>query len=371
MSETGSNEWTFIEEYKKKLKDDSAEKKFIDDHFREICECFIENSDFERDSRFLEGLIDFLRCKYDFVYKYISIIKRQVGASFLMKNSYICNHFDSFVDVIIFERSLEEKVKDFKVEYDSISLEDVYRLTEDFLKIIDSSPDKLMLDEFRMLKESGKIIINQSDWSKYDFYDGVIYFAFDGTTKTCYDLVHEFLHHWVQKVNPNVIFTRDGTSLLYEYVSIYFEIVFGQYVNQQKGYDKPLFISRLQDDYKKDLNNVLIMYIELVKLFMTKESIDKVDIISVLKKYISDYQNEEDLLKKGSELLGSRFSLDLYSRIVYRFCSGLARMTPSFEAQDMAKVISLIPFIGSSKDDDSFMKQWELLFRERNFKLKH
>ena len=87
---------------------------------------------------------------------------------FMRENSIVTEEFDTFVNMLAFERSLEEEYANVPVDRTPISLDSVFSLTEEFLDMVDESGE--MLDEFRTLMNNDGIRVYTPNAGKRSIY---------------------------------------------------------------------------------------------------------------------------------------------------------------------------------------------------------
>lgn len=292
----------------------------------------------------------------------------QLMFEMLNENSYISNNFESFMDLIRFEREQEEQLKNQPLDKTSIDLEKVFSLTEEFLTQIDDSQE--LVTEFRKLQNEVKIVVLQpKNKQKHSVYkDGIINYVFDGTVNTAYELLHEFMHHWTEiKAHPS--YNREEHSMFLEFESIYYENAFIEFMDKngllKKG-KEPLIASRLQRTYSKDPDNCILILLELCQNIKNNDSLNKDSITKLLKKYMPDVTQPEEIWSKGSELLSEfceehKFVGETINAIImYRLNTSLVMQTP-LNCETINNMYKLVPFIKDRIHDDSFMEQYTLM----------
>lgn len=283
----------------------------------------------------------------------------------LEQNSYISNDFDSFMDVMYFERSQEECFKQHDVDKTPIELEKVFSLTEEFLSEIDESQE--LVTEFINLKSQGKIqVLSPNDKDARSIYaSGNINYVFDGTVNSAHTLLHEFMHHWVEiKGHPSN--DREEHTMFNEYESIYYENAFIQFMNNKgllKNGEEPVKASRLKRHHDEDPNNCVLMLLDLCKELKHKGSIDRDNIIDILGKYMPNKSNRDEIWKKGSEILSQYCKENVFEGetvdgpVMYRFNTGLAMQT-NLDSETIRNIYKLAPHIKDRSHDNMFMKQY-------------
>lgn len=365
------NRDSLLEEEKKRFEKD---KKFLTEYLDEV------NSEYNKylgqiddfgEYRFTTLLLQLSKERFDKETIIVEYAKSLFGM--LEQDSYISTHFETFVDVMHYERNQEEKAKDIPTDQTPITLEKVFELTEEFLSKIDDSQE--LVTEFRKLLEEGRIGVHSSDSQNRSIYKyGMVNYVFDGTINSVNTLVHEFMHHWVEiKAHPTN--SRDNHTLLNEYISIYYENAFLEFM-KEKGLlssdrEKALRADRLKREYSKDPNNCVLMFIDICQKLKSKGTVEQEDIIEVFENYYPDITDRNELWEKGSEIITKfckehSFTSEIISGpVMYRFNNGLAMQTEYTEDM-MSNIFKLAPLIQDRQQDNIFMEKYSELTRKRD-----
>lgn len=303
--------------------------------------CMEEHDDFTKIRRYLENI-----------------------SSSLNQNSYISKNFEDFLKVMRFQRKQAEEYQNQPVYEIPISLERVKELTREFLSQMDPSSE--MVEEFDRLNANGGIVLPSSgSQRKSEYVDGKIKYAFDGTINTAHTLLHEFMHHWVEKkASPNM--SREEHSMLFEYESIYYEKAFIKFLDEKgmlKYGTEPIEADRFKKEYGKDPDNCILMFLELANINKKNGSIRNQDIIDVMKKYHPSQKSDDDVLEGATKMLAGFIEENYFAEetvngpIMYRFNHGLALKTP-LTLEAIQNIHKLAPLVKDTEHDNIFMLEY-------------
>ena len=314
--------------------------------------------------KFFLGVLEICKEEYDLE----TIIINYLGGinGMLEGNSYITNNYDEFLNLMRYERQQEQAIRGVEVDKTPIDLLKVFLLTEKFLMQVDPSGE--MVKEFKKMRAEKRITLLFPDDNKgksiYKY--GTINFAFSGTIDTAPDLVHEFMHHWVEtKGNPNL--DSVGHTMFNEFEPIYYENAFIRFMNNigllKKG-ENPIRAKRLKHQNEMDPDYCLLMLFELYKLRLENKTVNKDSIIDTLQKYYPEITDREELWNKLSRTLCKfhskhRISKDIMTGgTMYRLGTALALKT-NLKPETVQSVYKLAPFIQGRAQDGEFMEHYK------------
>ena len=293
---------------------------------------------------------------------------------FMRENSIVTEEFDTFVNMLAFERSLEEEYANVPVDRTPISLDSVFSLTEEFLDMVDESGE--MLDEFRTLMNNDGIRVYTPNAGKRSIYsDHRVNYVFDGTVNSANTLVHEFMHHWCDvKAATSMDYAKYTT--LREFLSIYYENAFVRFMDDkgllQYG-ERPLLADRLQKDFAKDPNDSMIKMFMIADKKRLNGELDREDIIDVLSEFSEGKRDRDELWEDETKKLIAFSDEHIFGREVvcgfsaYRFCTALAHYT-SLEPQMVKSVFKLAEHIKDGDHDVVFLHEYLKLIGEHEFR---
>lgn len=358
------------EEQKRFDKDKNFLLEFFDEFNKEYNK-YLDQIDNFGEYEFTSTILQMCKDRLDKETIIINYAQSMLGM--LNENSYISNNFESFMDLMYFERQQEELLKNQPLDNPQIDLEKVFSLTEEFLTQIDDSQE--LVTEFRKLQNEGKIIVHSPEdkETRSIYKNGAVNYVFDGTVNSAHTLLHEFMHHWVEiKAHPNN--DREEHTMFNEFESIYYENAFIEFMNNKgllKYGEDTLKASRLQREYSKDPNNCTIMLLELCQDIKNNGTINKDSIIDMLQKYMPNITEPEELWSKGSKLLSDFCEEHFFvgetinGPVMYRFNTGLAMQT-SLAQETIKNIYKLAPFLKDREHDDIFMEQYMIMTNRKN-----
>ena len=293
---------------------------------------------------------------------------------FMQQNSIVTEEFDTFVNMLAFERSLEEEYANVPVDRTPISLDSVFALTEEFLSMVDESGE--MVEEFRTLKNNDGIKVHTPDDGERSVYkEHKVHYVFDGTVNSANTLVHEFMHHWCDvKAATSMDYAKYTT--LREFLSIYYENAFVRFMDDkgllQYG-ERPLLSDRLQKDFAKDPDDSLIKMFAIADKKRLNGELEREDIIDVLAEFSEGKRDRDELWENETKKLIAFSDEHIFGREVvcgfsaYRFCTGLAHYT-SLEPEKVKNVFKLAEHIKDGDHDVVFLHEYLKLIGEHEFR---
>ena len=315
------------DDMKKKYAKDVAFLEKYFDKFTNTCELHKGAKESFTEFEFYRISLDVSKDHFDpetIITKYLSSM-----LEFMDQNAVVTNHFDTFMDVLRFEREKEEEYKDVVLDETPIDLEMVFALTEEFLGEVDESGE--LLAEFIKLKDNDGIVISM------DYYN---------------------------------------YTTLREYLSIYYENAFNRFMDDKgllKGGERTLLADRLQKDFKKDPDNSMIPLFELARKLKVEGEIDKDGIIEVMKNYSDKTTEPEDVWEKESKKLidfcdEHYFGKEIVSGFsAYRFCTGLAHYT-SLDPQIVKSMFKLAEHVKNGDHDPIFLEEYLKTIGQEEFR---
>lgn len=340
------------EQYKK-------DKAFLETYlpqFEAICEEYSDMKSEMSEREFLDDALYIAKEQHDPETKIVSYAKGMLEA--LETNGIFGQKFDLLMGAI--ETDL---LKNFKAENGTnneshITLEEVFQLTEEFLRKID--PEHELFEEFEDLIYDWKIeVISPKDkeGSRYSHQEGKIYYEFDGTLNTAHTLVHEFMHH-ISFKEAQTNMGYDNFTMFREFLSIYYEKAFIQFMDE-KGLlpngQESLLAERLKSQFQEDTENCLPIYLELSHRYMENSNLGKEDILSVGQKYFPG-KSAEELWEHVSKLLVQFSDKNHYGMEVgaglttYMFSTAMAYEAKSDE-ETLSKMFRLAKYVKDGKSD--------------------
>ena len=360
------------DDMKKKYAKDVAFLEKYFDKFTDTCELHKGARDSFTEFEFYRISLDITKDHFDPE----TIITKYLGGmlEFMDENAVVTNQFDTFMDVLRFEREKENEYKDVLLDETPIDLKTVFALTEEFLGEVDESGE--LLAEFIKLKENDGIVVSKpEDGARSIYQENKVQYVFDGTVNTANTLVHEFMHHWCDLKGKTSMDYYKYTTLR-EYLSIYYENAFIRFMDDKgllRGGERPLLADRFQKDFKKDPDNMMIPLFELAHKLKVEGEIDKDGIIEVMKGYSDKAVDPEEVWEKESKKLidfcdEHYFGKEIVSGFsAYRFCTGLAHYT-SLEPKIVKSMFKLAEHVKDGEHDPIFLDEYLKTIGQEEFR---
>lgn len=268
-----------------------------------------------------------------------------------------------------YNERIEENYKDIFDLSRKISIEDVIKLTKEYLEEIDSS--LFLVTEFEKVLLAGKYVIDSSlESSYYDRHNDVIYYHFDGSINDINTLLHEFIHR-IHYVYGNSNLDRESFSIFFEYPSIFYENDFISFL-LKKGYvseaeAKTLKGYRFKNQYNQGCSKNFLKIMSLCIQHVKKGNISEDDIWNVIGDERS-YDNFDEATKSLVEYCKDNyFNFEHFGLIMYKFSTVLASITPATpqNLQDVYK--DAIECIIDRKSDEQIWSRIKKYFQTENF----
>lgn len=342
-------------------KDEQILTNFLE-QFKEKCNEFSDARMQYTDNEFYKAILDMIKKEYDPETIIVNYVEKLLEA--WETNIFATQKTDELIALINFGNRKRKVYEDIPEDNTSITLEQVYELTEEFLEQIDEEGS--LLDEFKRLREDDKIEVALQDQKGKSFYSSKeqkIYYSFDGTVNSAYTLVHEFMHHICEKEAHTNMGYHEFT-LFREFLNIYYENAFIKFMDE-KGLlpngQAPLLGNRFRMQKKQDPNNCLEIYLELSKEYKKNNGkLNKENILLIVSKYFPNIEDEESLWKYAGDML-TEFAKENFFGIevgagltTYRFSTALSHATilDSKNVKNMFKMAKCIQ--NGTKDIDAF-----------------
>ena len=359
------------DERKKYDKDVAFLEKYFD-KFVDTCDRYSDRKDMFTPKEYYSIILSMAKDRFDketIISKYVSgVLEGMYG------NTILAEEFDTFMDILAFERQKEEEYKDFPLDKTPISLDAVFALTEEFLEGVDESGE--LLREFRSLGDRGGIVIYNPEDDKRSMYNfDHIEYVFDGTVNSASTLVHEFMHHWCAIKTDEVQRNYGNYTTIREVLPIYYENAFIRFMDDkgllQYG-ERPLLADRLQKDYAGDPEDCMIKFFALADKKRLGEAIDKTAIIDVLRQFSEKEQTDEEIWDVEGQKMIAFADEHYFSREVvcgfsaYRFSTALAHYT-SLEPEMLKKMFRLAEHVRNGDHDSIFLHEYLKLTDKHEF----
>lgn len=322
------------EDRKQREKDEQFLTKFLEQFEKKCNKCSKERTKYT-DYEFYKIIISMVKEEYDPETIIVDYVEGMLEA--WDTNDFTTEKIDELIALIKFGYLKGAEYEDIPIDNTPITLEQVYKLTEEFLEQIDEEGN--LLNEFKKLKANDKIEIMsqaQNGDSYYSSEEQKIYYNFNGTVNSANTLVHEFMHHiCVKEANTNMEY--NNFTLFREFLNIYYENAFIKFMDE-KGLlpngQTPLLAKRFRKQKERDPNNCLEIYLELGKEYKKNNGkLDKENILLIASKFFPNIKDEECLWEHASSVLTNftkknKIGMETGAGLTtYRFSTALSHAT--------------------------------------------